>query len=257
MTMALSIDDIEYQAATLALQGNALIVRGCVLALRGNALTLQGDAFINHVPPLTNRGLAIKCHAVIQALLMDASKKPPTAIQSRELTDWLSRGCGLEQSSSLPRSSIAISSKAIAFGQNHTIKIHHSLWLGWARPYNGLQLYKKASMAGGESKVSIYAALGANIAIGVAKFVGAAISGSSAMLSEGIHSVVDSVNELLLLYGLKQSEAPPSDQFPLGHGQELYFWLLMVAVLIFSLGVACRCMRGGIAFNTLRSATMP
>ena len=73
-------------------------------------------------------------------------------------------------------------------------------------------------MAGSGSKVSIYAALGANIAIGVAKFVGAAISGSSAMLSEGIHSVVDSVNELLLLYGLKQSEAPPSEQFPLGRG---------------------------------------
>ncbi|PSR15641.1 cation transporter [filamentous cyanobacterium CCP3] len=91
-------------------------------------------------------------------------------------------------------------------------------------------------MAGGESKVSIYAALGANIAIGIAKFVGAAISGSSAMLSEGIHSVVDSVNELLLLYGLKQSEAPPSEQFPLGRGQELYFWSLMVAVLIFALG---------------------
>lgn len=91
-------------------------------------------------------------------------------------------------------------------------------------------------MAGGASKISIYAALGANIAIGIAKFVGAAISGSSAMLSEGIHSVVDSVNELLLLYGLKQSEAPPSEQFPLGRGQELYFWSLMVAVLIFALG---------------------
>lgn len=91
-------------------------------------------------------------------------------------------------------------------------------------------------MSGGESKVSIYAALGANIAIGIAKFVGAAISGSSAMLSEGIHSVVDSVNELLLLYGLKQSEAPPDEQFPLGRGQELYFWSFMVAVLIFALG---------------------
>jgi cation diffusion facilitator family transporter len=92
-------------------------------------------------------------------------------------------------------------------------------------------------MAGAESsKTSIYAALGANIAIGVAKFVGAAISGSSAMLSEGIHSVVDSVNELLLLYGLKQSQAAPDEQFPLGRGQELYFWSLMVAVLIFALG---------------------
>jgi cation diffusion facilitator family transporter len=91
-------------------------------------------------------------------------------------------------------------------------------------------------MSDGESKVSIYAALGANIAIGIAKFVGAAISGSSAMLSEGIHSVVDSVNQLLLLYGLKRSKIPPDEQFPLGRGQELYFWSLMVAVLIFGLG---------------------
>ena len=92
-------------------------------------------------------------------------------------------------------------------------------------------------MAGAKSsKVSIYAALGANIAIGMAKFVGAAISGSSAMLSEGIHSVVDSINELLLLYGIQQSQAAPDEQFPLGRGQELYFWSLMVAVLIFALG---------------------
>ena len=92
-------------------------------------------------------------------------------------------------------------------------------------------------MAGAESsKVSIYAALAANIAIGIAKFVGASISGSSAMLSEGVHSVVDSVNELLLLYGIRQSEIAPDEQFPLGRGQELYFWSLMVAVLIFALG---------------------
>lgn len=83
--------------------------------------------------------------------------------------------------------------------------------------------------------------MAANIAIGIAKFTGAAISGSSAMVSEGIHSVVDSVNELLLLYGLKQSETGPDEQYPLGRGQELYFWSLMVAVLIFALG-------GGVSF---------
>ncbi|MGB7248347.1 MAG: cation diffusion facilitator family transporter [Phormidesmis sp.] len=86
------------------------------------------------------------------------------------------------------------------------------------------------------SKTAIYAAMTANIAIGIAKFVGASISGSSAMLSEGIHSVVDSVNEVLLLYGLKQSETMPDEQFPLGRSQELYFWSLMVAVLIFAWG---------------------
>ena len=91
-------------------------------------------------------------------------------------------------------------------------------------------------MSTGSSKVSIYAAMAANVAIGIAKFTGAYISGSSAMLSEGIHSVVDSLNEVLLLYGLKQSEAGPDEQYPLGRGQELYFWSLMVAVLIFALG---------------------
>ncbi len=91
-------------------------------------------------------------------------------------------------------------------------------------------------MSVGSSKKSIYAAMAANVAIGIAKFAGAYISGSSAMLSEGIHSVVDSVNEVLLLYGLKQSESPPDERYPLGRAQELYFWSLIVAVLIFSLG---------------------
>ena len=99
-------------------------------------------------------------------------------------------------------------------------------------------------MSTGSSKTSIYAAMAANIAIGVAKFAGAAISGSSAMLSEGIHSVVDSVNEVLLLYGLKKSEAVASEQFPLGRSQELYFWSLMVAVLIFALGGGVSVLQG-------------
>jgi len=78
--------------------------------------------------------------------------------------------------------------------------------------------------------------MAANFAIGIAKFVGAAISGSSAMLSEGIHSVVDTTNEVLLLYGLAQSEKDPDDEHPLGYSAEIYFWSLIVAVLIFSLG---------------------
>ncbi len=86
------------------------------------------------------------------------------------------------------------------------------------------------------SKVSLYAAMAANIAIGIAKFIGAAISGSSAMLSEGVHSVVDSVNEVLLLYGLERSQAEPDEDHPLGYSQEIYFWSLIVAVLIFGLG---------------------
>jgi cation diffusion facilitator family transporter len=86
------------------------------------------------------------------------------------------------------------------------------------------------------SKRSIYAAMAANLAIAIAKFIGASLSGSSAMLSEGFHSVVDTTNELLLLYGLKQSAAEPDEDYPLGRSQELYFWALMVAVLIFALG---------------------
>ncbi|MDB9494960.1 cation transporter [Spirulina major CS-329] len=75
-------------------------------------------------------------------------------------------------------------------------------------------------------KRSIYAALAANLAIAIAKFIGASLSGSSVMLSAGFHAVVDSTNELLLLHGLKQSEAEPDEDYPLGRGQELYFWAL-------------------------------
>ncbi|NEO82989.1 MAG: cation diffusion facilitator family transporter [Spirulina sp. SIO3F2] len=91
-------------------------------------------------------------------------------------------------------------------------------------------------MSVGESKVAIYAAMAANLAIAIAKFIGAAITGSSAMLSEGIHSIVDTVNEVLLLYGLNRSQRSPDEDHPLGYGQELYFWSLIVAVLIFALG---------------------
>ena len=112
-------------------------------------------------------------------------------------------------------------------------------------------------MSTGSSKVSIYSAMAANVAIGIAKFVGAYISGSSAMLSEGIHSVVDSVNEVLLLYGLKQSEAKPDEQYPLGRSQELYFWSLMVAVLIFALGGGVSVLQGVRSFQETEIATDP
>ncbi len=112
-------------------------------------------------------------------------------------------------------------------------------------------------MAHSESKRSIYAAMAANVAIGIAKFIGAGISGSSAMLSEGIHSVVDSVNEVLLLYGLKQSEIAPDEQYPLGRGQELYFWSLMVAVLIFALGGGISVYQGIQSFQNPEPASSP
>ncbi len=86
------------------------------------------------------------------------------------------------------------------------------------------------------SKKVIYAALAGNTLVAITKFIASSITGSSAMLSEAIHSVVDTGNQALLLYGMKRAKKPASAEFPFGHGKEIYFWSFVVAIMIFAVG---------------------
>ncbi len=98
-------------------------------------------------------------------------------------------------------------------------------------------------MASGSNNV-IYAALLGNLLISITKFAAAIVTQSSAMFSEGIHSLVDTGNQVLLLFGIKQSKKPADENFPFGHGKEIYFWSFAVAILIFGLGAGISLWQG-------------
>lgn len=91
-------------------------------------------------------------------------------------------------------------------------------------------------MAETSPKRVVYAALAGNLLVAATKIVAATWTGSSAMWSESVHSAVDSVNELLLLYGIRRARKRPDAEHPLGHGRELFFWSFIVALLVFALG---------------------
>jgi cation diffusion facilitator family transporter len=94
------------------------------------------------------------------------------------------------------------------------------------------------------SRASVLAALTANAVIAVTKLIAAAVSGSTAMLAEGIHSVADTGNQLLLLLGLRRSKRPPDEEHPFGHGMERFFWTFVVALTLFSVGGLVSVTRG-------------
>lgn len=94
------------------------------------------------------------------------------------------------------------------------------------------------------NKKSIYSALAANLLIAITKFIAGSFTNSSSMISEGIHSTVDTTNQLLLLYGLKRSKKAADQFHPFGYGKELYFWSFVVSILIFGLGGALSIFQG-------------
>lgn len=99
------------------------------------------------------------------------------------------------------------------------------------------------------SKLFIYVALAADIGIAITKFVAASFTGSSAMISEGIHSVIDSINQLLLLWGIKRSKKRADAKRPFGYGRELYFWSFVVSLLLFTVGGCISFYEGLIRFK--------
>jgi len=98
-------------------------------------------------------------------------------------------------------------------------------------------------MASSSKKVIIAALIG-NFLIALTKFMAFFVTKSSAMLSEGVHSVVDTGNQILLLYGMHRAKKPADEQFPFGHGKEVYFWGFIVAIMIFTVGAGVSIYKG-------------
>jgi len=111
-------------------------------------------------------------------------------------------------------------------------------------------------LAEGSTKV-VVAALAGNLAIAVTKFIASALTGSAAMFSEAIHSVVDSGNQVLLLYGIRRSRRPATPEHPFGFGREVYFWSFVVAVLLFGIGAGLSLYDGWVALRNPRPVETP
>ncbi|MEA2998227.1 MAG: hypothetical protein QOK17_60 [Sphingomonadales bacterium] len=126
----------------------------------------------------------------------------------------------------------------------------------YGRP-RGLPARAGPMSAATESNRTLIIALAANLGIAVSKFVAAAITGSSAMLTEGVHSLVDSANQLLLIWGRRQSRKPPDRRHPFGYGRELYFWSFVVALLVFALGAGVSIYEGIVHIRHPEPAVSP